>query len=231
MAAPASGGKVVPWEAQLAMAGVPAAQQVGYVVAPAEGGGEVVHEVIATPIVASDTGEVIGAIVLGFEAGDFGVTNSADGIKSGIWLNGRLHLPRTAQTAIESLDEKILATLIVGETADGSAAVDVNGPPHLLFARELNAASRFPTASQVCLYPPAGSLARQRSCAEDHPAGAIRRSAAWREPLYRQPAVRRRASTAEIGGAHRAPRTPRPRWNSPSSGIAALRERGRRNSP
>ena len=74
-----------PWETQLAMTAVPDGQQVGYVVAKTAEGTEALREIIATPIVATDTGEVIGALVLGFEAGAFGGRPGGPEIKNGTW--------------------------------------------------------------------------------------------------------------------------------------------------
>ncbi|HZJ15566.1 MAG TPA: hypothetical protein VFD27_10970, partial [Chthoniobacteraceae bacterium] len=51
------------WKQQLAVKGGAVTQQIGYIVLPdAE-----VREVIVTPIITTDTGDVIGALVLGFK--------------------------------------------------------------------------------------------------------------------------------------------------------------------
>ena len=70
---PPAAAEAAAWEVQFSMAAAPVEQQVGYVLAKAQNAAEALYEIIATPIVATDTGEVMGALVLGFAAGDFGV--------------------------------------------------------------------------------------------------------------------------------------------------------------
>ena len=60
--APPGEAQPEPWATQLGMTAVPDDQQVGYVVAKTADGTEALREIIATPIVATDTGEVIGAL-------------------------------------------------------------------------------------------------------------------------------------------------------------------------
>lgn len=134
------------WDSQLVMTSVPETQQVGYVAGQA---GEI-HEVIATPIVTTDTGEIIGAIVLGFEPIELGTGK----IVSGIWLKGQLYPP--------SLGSEVARALAVSSPGENHLPVNVRGGPHLLFYKELNPDSAFPPAYEVCLYPVADSLKRQR---------------------------------------------------------------------
>ena len=151
-----------PWETQLAMTAVPDGQQVGYVVAKTAEGTEALREIIATPIVATDTGEVIGALVLGFEAGAFGGRPGGPEIKNGTWSQGRLRMPALAAPARAALGGEVAKA--VGTDADGRGffRVEMNGAPHLLFYELLNPTSRFPAAYQLGLYPLAEALARQR---------------------------------------------------------------------
>lgn len=147
------------WEKQLAMTPLSAEQEVGYVEVPGKDGQPVVSEIIATPIIATDSGEVLGAIVLGFAAGEFDAPPAGAPFQSGLWLAGRLRIP--------SFPEQSLATLsgAVGgaeDPAQRGRLVEAGGEPWLMFSRVLNPGSRFPPASQVCLYPLAESLAAQQ---------------------------------------------------------------------
>jgi hypothetical protein len=78
-------------EAQLALRVLPDQQQTGYLFRGKVNGEEVVDQLIAVPIVSTETGEVISALVLGFKFSEW--DDAATGIKSGIWLNGHAYLP------------------------------------------------------------------------------------------------------------------------------------------
>lgn len=151
------------WESQLAMkGGLPAKQQVGYVVVTTKAGRETPREVIFTPIIATDTGEVIGAIVLGFKQVEFDRRNVAGDIKSGICLSGKLFVPSVTGSGSEALREQITKAISLTTESRDTHTVGINGEPHLLFYKHLNPESRFAPAYQVCLYPLAESFARQR---------------------------------------------------------------------
>ncbi len=53
-------------EAQLALSELPDKQQIGYVLENTQAGDRAIDEVIAVPIFSTDTGEVISALVIGF---------------------------------------------------------------------------------------------------------------------------------------------------------------------
>lgn len=150
------------WEVQFTMAALPAEQQVGYVFAKTADGAEALHEIIATPIVATDTGEVIGALVLGFAAGDFGGQPGGPESKSGTWSQGRLRMPALAASASAALGGEVAKAVGADRSGSGFFRVRADGAPHLLFYALLNPNSRFPAAYQLGLYPLAGALARQR---------------------------------------------------------------------
>jgi signal transduction histidine kinase len=136
------------WDSQLAMSTAPEEQEIGYVA----GKSGTIHEIIATPILTVDTGEVLGAIVLGFEPIELGGIKSA----TGIWLNGQLY-----PAALAPLRSEVTRFIASGGSSKNHFNVDVGGAPHLLFYRALNPDSHFPVAYEVCLYSLAESLAQQ----------------------------------------------------------------------
>ncbi|HYR59606.1 MAG TPA: PAS domain S-box protein, partial [Chthoniobacteraceae bacterium] len=146
-------------ESQLALSAAPKRQQVGYVICKTRDGAEAVEEIVATPIITTDTEEAIGAIVLGFKPAAFGSDRGA--MKSGVWLNGRLHMPAAPQTT--ALPAEVAKAVSTPGGAGSSVAVNVDGAPHLLFHKLLNPGSQFRPAFQVCLYPIGDSIARQRA--------------------------------------------------------------------
>ncbi|MBV9492333.1 MAG: HAMP domain-containing histidine kinase [Verrucomicrobia bacterium] len=156
------GGLRAEEEAQLALDGAPNQQQIGYVLRAENGSAaEAIDQVIAVPIVSTDTGEVIAALVLGFKTAELDFDHpDTVGIKSGIWLNGRLHLPVLAEDARAALSAELTRAIARSGGAESSLDVRVGGTEHLLFYKQLNPGSRFPPAYEVCVYPLAGSLAR-----------------------------------------------------------------------
>jgi len=145
-------------ESRLALPGLPEEPQIGYLPrgGAADGG---LDEVIAMPIVSSENGDRIAAIVLGFRPAEFA---GAEDIHSGIWAAGRLHL-----TSLSSRGQELLSAEMDRETArpghpEGSFTTQADGAPELLFFTRLNPGSRFPPAYQVSLFPLANLRAHQQ---------------------------------------------------------------------
>ena len=150
-----------PRESQLAIpGGVPRQQQIGYIATETRGS-VTLQEVIATPIIATDTGEVLGAIVLGFKPAEIGGRAIGE-LESGIWLGGRLQMPAMPAASMAALSGEVTKAVSAPGGPGESLVVKVNGVPNLLFYKMLNPGSRFPPAYQVCLFSLAGSIARQQ---------------------------------------------------------------------
>jgi signal transduction histidine kinase len=150
-----------PEEAQLALGALPDGPQSGYVAIGGGPGGGGVYDVIAMPIISTDSGEVISAIVVGFRARGLG--GAAAGIKSGIWLGGRLYLPSLPDWARESLEGDAARAVAAADRTEGGEEVSAAGARYLLFCKRLNPASLFAPAYEVSIFPLADSLARQRA--------------------------------------------------------------------
>src|SRR5438477_6447904 len=146
-------------EAQLALAQLPEKQQSGYLSHP-DDGSDRVDEIIAFPIFSTETGEIISALVVGFKPLEIVPKSDAAGIKSGIWVNGRLHLASLSQSELGALGNEITRALTRSDSAQNNFTVRVNGAPHLLFYKRLNPGSLFPPAYEICLYPLASAVAQ-----------------------------------------------------------------------
>ncbi len=149
-------------EAQLALSGTIDKIQTGYLLRAAGNGDEMIDEIIALPIVSSETGGAIAALVLGFNPADLLRRQEPAGIRSGIWVNGRLHLPVLPRTARIALAQEIAGDMAATNRTENSFAVQVEGSPCLLFYLRLNPGSLFAPAYEVCIYPLADSITRQR---------------------------------------------------------------------
>src|SRR6184192_941010 len=146
-------------EAQLALAQLPEKQQSGYLSHP-DGGSDRVDEIIAFPIFSTETGEIISALVVGFKPLEIVPKSAAAGIRSGIWVNRRLHLASLSQSELEALDNEITRALTRSDSVQNNFTVRVNGALHLLFYKRLNPGSVFPPAYEICLYPLASAVAQ-----------------------------------------------------------------------
>ena len=149
-------------ESRLTLRAVPAGPQTGYLSRQENGGSETIDEIIAMPIVSTERGEAIASLVLGFKPIDFTSTRADAGIKSGIWLNGRLHLPSLPEPVRTALAGQVTRGMTAAGLPESSFAVQVDGAPCLLFYKLLNPDSLFPPAYEVCIYQLGESLARQR---------------------------------------------------------------------
>jgi len=148
-------------ESQLSLGALPDSPQTGYITR-GQGSAEAVDEVIAMPIVSSENGEVISAIVLGFKPPDLGGAREGAGIMSGIWLGGRLSMPSLPPGAREGLAGEAARAIASADSAEGGYEVGAGGARYLLFCKRLNPGSLFPAAFEVSIYPLADLLARQR---------------------------------------------------------------------
>ena len=145
-------------EAQLALGKLPDTQQIGYIQENTQAGGEAIDEVIAVPIFSSDTGEIISALVIGFQPLE--LEDKHTGMKSGIWANGQLHLAALPRSTQASLNDKLAGALANSDQSENYFRVDVGSAPQLVFYKRLNPASLFPPAYEICVYPLSYSLAQ-----------------------------------------------------------------------
>ena len=118
-------------------------------------------EVLAMPIVSTETDQPIAAIVVGFKPIELGRQGDA-GITNGIWLNGRLHLPAQSNASRTSFDDQLREAIENSGAAERSLTVSANGERRLLFYKQINPNSLFPPAYEVCIYPLTDLIARQQ---------------------------------------------------------------------
>ena len=149
-------------EAQLALHGLPRQPQIGYLVRKTSEARTEIIEVIAMTIVSTDTDAAIAALAIGFKPVERGGRRAERGMRSGIWLNGRLHFSSLEEQAQAALANAVARAIAAPDREGRSIAVRVDGVAHLLFYKRLNPDSRFPPAYEVSLCPLTDLLARQR---------------------------------------------------------------------
>ena len=145
-------------EAQLGLKQLAETQQIGYTQENVEGKDEIVDEIVAVPIFSTETGNVISALVVGFTPFELTGKGAGAGMESGIWVNGRLHLPSLPKSMQLSVGDEIANAVTKSDPAGNNLTVTVNGVPQLLFYKRLNPNSLFPPAYEICVYPLADSM-------------------------------------------------------------------------
>jgi signal transduction histidine kinase len=139
-------------EAQLALPTVPAAQQLGYIVRRGDDRHETLFEILAMPIVSSETGEVIAALVLGVRPATFAGARTGAGIRRGLWVGQRLYFEPLLHPSDASVLPEVTRAIEAG--SPGARVIEeIEGVPHLLFYKQLNSGSMFRPAYEVCVYP------------------------------------------------------------------------------
>jgi signal transduction histidine kinase len=132
-------------EAQLSLRRLPREPQVGYLEV-GEGSARELSEVIATPIVSTETGEAIAALVLGFRPL---AVPAVPLLQSGIWSANRLHWPASGVRQAEELSGVLRRTLQGGR---GVINASLGGEPHRVFYELLNGGSDYPPAYEICAF-------------------------------------------------------------------------------
>src|SRR5207245_3724759 len=110
-------------------------------------------------IFSTETGDVISALVVGFKPFELIGKGASAGTKSGIWLNGHLHLPALSKPAQAALGSEIAKAITNSASEQNNFTVTLNNAPELLFYKRLNPSSLFPPAYEICVYPLADSMA------------------------------------------------------------------------
>lgn len=159
---PADVGLLTPdEEVQLALKRLPQTPQIGYLLHGRGSAEETIDEIIALPITSSESNEVIAALVIGFKPLDVAQKKGPDDVRSGLWLNGRLHLPALQESARDVFGQKMARLLKEADEVEHSSRVDIGGEPYLLFYKLLNPQSAFPPAYEVSIHPLETLLAQQ----------------------------------------------------------------------
>ncbi len=149
-------------EALLSLPGLPREQQVGYLMRHDGADRDAPVEVVAMPIISTETDEAIGALAIGFKPVEPGGLAATNGLRSGLWLNGRLVFPSLSGLAREELAGEVARAMADPGHAGSGITVMLAGVPHLVFHGRLNPGSLFPPAFEVSIYPLTDLLNRQR---------------------------------------------------------------------
>ena len=148
-------------ENQLAVRKLPETEQIGYLT-HVDLDDPTADEITAEPIFSSESGEVISALVVGFNPFELEARHANAGINSGLWVAGQLILPSLPKAAQDELAGQIVKATTNKEQAQNNFTVRIGGAPHLLFYKQLNPGSIFPPAYEICVYSLADWIAQLR---------------------------------------------------------------------
>jgi len=148
-------------ENQLAVRKLPETEQIGYLT-HVDLADPTADEITAEPIFSSESGEVISALVVGFNPFELEARHASAGINSGLWVAGQLILPSLPKAAQDELAGQIVKAITNEEQAQNNFTVRIGGAPHLLFYKQLNPGSIFPPAYEICVYSLADWIAQLR---------------------------------------------------------------------
>jgi signal transduction histidine kinase len=160
-------------ESQLNLAKLPDTPQTGYILRDAGTPSETIDEAIAMPIISSESGETIAAIVLGFKPPALGGGNPDAWIQGGIWLGGHLDLQALPGPSRADLALRLTPAIASSGGDHGGFDFLVDGAPYLVSFKRLNPGSLFPAAYEVSIFPLAASLSRERRLAWEFVAAGV----------------------------------------------------------
>jgi signal transduction histidine kinase len=149
-------------ESRLTLAALPSNPQTGYLLRNGNSEGDTIDEIVAMPIISSETNQPIAAIVVGAKPIELEQHSVVQNIKSGMWLDGQLHLAQLNSSERDSIGRELERATATPNRADKSLRIELDGTPHLLLYGQLNPNSVFEPAYQVCIYPLDNLLARKR---------------------------------------------------------------------
>lgn len=146
-------GYLTPGEsAQLALPRVPQTPQIGALVRTQADVDGPVFDIVAMPVRSSETGEVIAALVLGFEPASRLSLGQESGIRRGLWIHGELYGLAVPANVRREILERIASGETHGQAATEPLHTPIDGVAHWMFYEQLNRASAYPPVFEVCLY-------------------------------------------------------------------------------
>jgi signal transduction histidine kinase len=155
-------GELMPTEeSQLNLSALPDKPQTGYVLRGAGTDTETIDEVIAMPIISTESGATIATIVLGFKPPTLGGGNPEAWIQGGIWLGGHLELPALPAASRDELAGQLTRAIAASDGDHGGFDFLAEGDPYLVSFKRLNPGSLFPAAFEVSIFPLAASISRE----------------------------------------------------------------------
>lgn len=144
-------GSVTDEEAlRLSLPELPSQSQLGYIPQSARNGANRLYEIVAMPVISTETGVPIAALVLGFDPVD---PAKIEKFENGIYTLDQYY-PLGQTMANATIIEATVKAARVHETGSSEGLrVDISGEPCLLFRQVLNPLSLYPAAVEISVLP------------------------------------------------------------------------------
>lgn len=142
---------------QLSLQGLPETQQVGFMWHQASGD---IVELFAVPIVSSESGEPISALIIGLEQSDVDIKREK--MASGIMVNGSLHFPALAPSERNAVAAAVSKEIASGKRS-GKVRSSYGASESRVFFDVLNAGSAYSPGYEICVFPVTALLERQQA--------------------------------------------------------------------
>lgn len=135
---------------QLSLPALPSASQLGYIPQSARDGANRLFEIVATPVISTETSAPIAALVLGFDPVD---PAKIEKFENGIYMLDQYYPLGQAMAKMALIETTIKAASVRETSTDEGLRVDIFGTPCLLFRQTLNPQSLYPAAVEISVLP------------------------------------------------------------------------------
>ncbi|MFT3869882.1 MAG: HAMP domain-containing sensor histidine kinase [Nibricoccus sp.] len=137
-------------ESRLSLPELPSQSQLGYIPQSVRNGADRLYEIVAMPVISTETGTPIAALVLGFDPVD---PAKIEKFENGVYTLDRYY-PLGQTVANTTLIEATVKAAFARENGSNEGLrVDVFGEPCLLFRQTLNPHSLYPVAVEISVLP------------------------------------------------------------------------------
>ena len=140
-------------ENRLSLAVLPAQPEFGYMALTQANAKSVITEVIAVPIASQESGEIIAALVLGFEPVRLVNQQLGTDFVSGIWCEDHWYPAVFGRAAPPELGEVLRQNLVANQSAEQRLHLDVAGESWLVLVKRLNPGALLTPADEICAFP------------------------------------------------------------------------------
>jgi class 3 adenylate cyclase len=152
---------------QLGMVGLAISEMeqpvVGFITPQAEDGALQLQQAVFTRVIDKPTGEILGALALGFPMPDLGKTEQGKyKFKAGILFEARLYSQSIQESKRDVLARRVTDQIKITEQPPEDFIEAIEGDPHRIFYQALNPDPHFPTAHLVALLSSQKALEAQR---------------------------------------------------------------------
>ncbi len=144
----------------LSMEALPEQEKVGYITSDSGRQFVAVHQIVAVPIVSSETARPLAALLVIFAPLELPERLLHNGVKSGVWVKGRLQLTACPQEDSMRIEDELTKACQGSDQVEGSFDTEIAAATFRLHYRKMNPSSDFHPGVLISLFPLAESKSR-----------------------------------------------------------------------